>query len=132
MKQDKEKKSGQTADKKKIDRFSFGVKKKIIDEVTNGRISINHASVKYQVSRSAIDYWLKKFATFEQKINRMSSKDEIKKLKDRIEELEFIKDFQQELIANFETETGKELSKKYLPEHLVKEIEKKKRHLKKD
>ena len=58
----------------------FDLKLKIIDEVCNGQISVNHASVKYQVGRNAIYYWLQKFATLEQKQKGMSSKDEIKKL----------------------------------------------------
>ena len=132
MKKDKVKKTVPTAEKKKIGRYSFATKKKIIDAVTNGRISINHASIQYQVSRSAIDYWIKKFATFEQKSTVMAKKDETKKLKDRIEELEFIKDFQQDLIAEFEKETGRVLSKKFLPEHLAKEIAKKRKLLKND
>jgi hypothetical protein len=45
--------------------------------------------------------------------------------------LEFVKDFQQDLIAEFEIVTGEELSKKYLPEQLSKEIQKKKRALSK-
>jgi D-Tyr-tRNAtyr deacylase len=57
----------------------------------------------------------------------MSKNEEIKKLKDRIEELEFIKDLQQDIIADFEKVTGEILSKKYLPETLAKEIEKKRR-----
>ena len=61
----------------------------------------------------------------------MSLEQENKKLRERIEELEFVKDFQQDLIANFELVTGKELSKKYLPEHLTNEIQKKKRQLSK-
>jgi uncharacterized coiled-coil protein SlyX len=61
----------------------------------------------------------------------MSKNEEIKKLKERIEELEFIKDFQQDVIADFENVTGEILSKKYLPETLAKEIEKKRRNLSK-
>jgi uncharacterized coiled-coil protein SlyX len=61
----------------------------------------------------------------------MSKNEEIKKLKERIEELEFIKDFQQDVIADFEKVTGEILSKKYLPETLAKEIEKKRRSLSK-
>ena len=61
----------------------------------------------------------------------MSKKDELKKLKSRIEELELIKDFQQDLIAEFEEETGLELSKKYLPDHVAKEIAVKRNALKK-
>lgn len=61
----------------------------------------------------------------------MSKNDEIKKLKERIEDLEFIKDFQQDIIADFENITGELLSKKYLPEALAKEIEKKRKNLSK-
>ncbi|QLH47438.1 MAG: hypothetical protein HWD58_18685 [Bacteroidota bacterium] len=41
----------------------------------------------------------------------MSKEQEIKKLKERIQELECIKDFQQDIIVEFEKVTGKELSK---------------------
>jgi uncharacterized coiled-coil protein SlyX len=54
----------------------------------------------------------------------MNQKDEIKKLKERIEELEFVKDFQQDIIADMELITGVDLSKKALPKTLANEIEK--------
>ena len=56
----------------------------------------------------------------------MSKNDEIKKLKEKIEELEFQKDFQQDIIADMELITGVDMSKKSLPKTLAKEIEKKK------
>ena len=59
----------------------------------------------------------------------MSKNDELKKLRERIEELEFVKDLQQDIIADFEKETGLEFAKKLLPEALVKEIERKKKSL---
>ena len=58
----------------------------------------------------------------------MSKNDEIKKLRERIEELEFVKDFQQDIIADMELITGVNLSKKSLPKTLAKEIEKKKKN----
>lgn len=106
-------------------KISFDLKLSIIDQINNGQISINHAAQKYAISRSSIDYWLKKLANFESKSKAMSKNDEIKKLRERIEELEFVKDFQQDVIADFENITGEHLSKKYLPGTLVKEIEKK-------
>ena len=127
MNKDKPQKKAGSAEKKSIRKASYGLKRKVISEITNGRISKNHASKKYQISRSTIDYWMLKFTTLEEKQNQMSKNDELKKLKNRIEELEFIKDFQQDLIAEFEIETGDIKSKKYLPEHLAKEIEKKRR-----
>jgi transposase-like protein len=115
--------------KKQYQKVSFDLKLTIIDQIANGQISVNHASNKYNISRSSIQYWMKKLTNFENKSNTMSKNDEIKKLKERIEELEFVKDFQQDVIADFENITGEHLSKKYLPEALAKEIEIKRKKL---
>jgi transposase-like protein len=115
--------------KKEYQKISFDLKLSIIDEIINGQISVNYASKKYQISRSSITYWMKKLSNFKQKSTSMGKNNELKKLRERIEELEFIKDFQQDIIADFENITGEELAKKYLPEALVKEIEKKKQAL---
>lgn len=120
-----------TCRKKEYQKFSFDLKLSIIDQINNGQISANYASKKYGVSRSSIAYWLKKLSTFDNKTKAMSKNDEIKKLRERIEELEFVKDFQQDIIADFENITGEHLSKKYLPEALAKQIEKKRKKLSK-
>ena len=120
-----------TCRKKEYQKFSFDLKHSIIDQINNGQISANYASKKYGVSRSSIAYWLKKLSNFENKSKAMSKNDEIKKLRERIEELEFVKDFQQDIIADFENITGEHLSKKYLPEALAKQIEKKRKNLSK-
>ena len=108
---------------------SFDFKLSVIDEINNGLISANYASEKYNISRSTIAYWIKKLSNYASKSNRMSKDQEIKKLRERIEELEFIKDFQQDMIVEFEKVTGEELSKKFLPEHLAQEIQRKKKKL---
>jgi transposase len=110
---------------------SYDFKLMVIDQISNGLISINYASKKYNLSRSTISYWIKKLSNFNTKQKSMSKNDEIKKLKERMEELEGIKEFQQEVIIEFEKETGKELSKKYLPECLANEIARKKKKLSK-
>ena len=107
----------------------FDLKLKIIEEVCNGQISVNYASKKYDVGRNAIYYWLKKYTTLEQQNKAMSNKDLLKKYKDEIERLEFIKDFQQEFIAELEILIGSDLAKKSLPESLIREIEQKKRDI---
>ena len=112
--------------KKSYEKVGFDLKLLVIDQIQNGRISINYAAKKYNISRSSIDYWLKKYSTLEQKKLGMSKKDEIKKLKERIEELEFVKDFQQDIIADMELITGVDLAKKSLPKTLADEIQKKK------
>ncbi|MFN7294769.1 MAG: DNA-binding protein [Bacteroidota bacterium] len=126
MTPDKAKNKTEPAEKKQdYVRASYSLKRKIVDLVCNGRISKNAAAKKYNISRSSLDYWITKFATLEEKETTMSKDNDIKKLRKRIDELEFIKDFQQDLIAEFEIETGDIKSKKYLPEQLAKEIEKK-------
>ena len=61
----------------------------------------------------------------------MSKLDEIKKLKEHIEELAFKKDFHQSIFAEMELITGADLSKKSLPKIVAKEIAlKKKKRLK--
>jgi transposase-like protein len=115
--------------KKEYEKISFDLKLSIIDKISNGQISINHASEVYNISRSSITYWMQKLSSFEQNKKGMSKNDEIKKLKERIEELEFIKDLQQDIIVDFEKITGEEIAKKYLPETLEKEIAKKKKSL---
>jgi transposase-like protein len=110
-------------------KISFDLKLSIIDEIHNGQISINHAAEVYNISRSSITYWMQKLSSFDQRKKGMSKSDEIKKLKDRIEALEFIKELQQDIIIDFEKVTGEELSKKYLPEALANEIARKKKGL---
>ena len=131
MKPDKDKKIETSAENfPQYVKASYALKRKIVDLVSNGRISKNAAAKKYNVSRSSIDYWMNKFATLEEKDTLMNTDKEIKKLKQRIEELEFIKDFQQDLIVEYELETGDLKSKKYLPEQLAKEIEQKRKKAK--
>ena len=110
---------------------SFDFKISVIDEINNGQISANYASKKYNISRSTIAYWMKKLSNFQSKSKGMSKDQELKKLREKVKELEFIKDFQQDMIVEFEKETGQELSKKFLPEHLANEIQRKKKKLSK-
>ena len=115
--------------KKEYQKASFDFKLSVIDKIHNGQISINHAAEVYNISRSSITYWMQKLSTFEQNKKGMSLKEENKKLKERIEALEFIKELQQDIIVDFEKVTGEELSKKYLPEALANEIARKKKKL---
>ena len=109
---------------------SFEFKISVIAEIANGQISANFASKKYNISRSTIAYWQKKLSNYIMEKKFKSKEDEIKALRERIYDLEGIKDFQQDIIIDFERVTGKELSKKYLPEKLANEIQRKKKKLK--
>ena len=115
--------------KKDYQKVSFDLKLSIIDKIHNGQISVNHAAEVYNISRSSITYRMQKLSSFEQNKKGMSIREENKKLKERIEELEFIKELQQDIIVDFEKVTGEELSKKLLPEALANEIARKKKSL---
>lgn len=108
---------------------SFEYKLSVIQQINNGQISLNYASKKYDISKSTIEYWMKKLTNYEQTNKSISKDDEIRMLKSKIEDLEGIKAFQQEIIIEFESVTGEELSKKYLPDWLANEIQKKKKKL---
>ena len=112
--------------KKSYQKVNLETKISVVDQILNGQISTNHAAKKYDVPRTTITYWLRKYSTLVQQNTGMSKNDEIKKLKERIEELEFQKDFQQDIIADMELITGVDMSKKSLPKTLADEIEKKK------
>jgi transposase-like protein len=110
---------------------NFEFKIFVIEQIKNGQISLNYAAKKYNISRSTLDYWQKKLSNYGSKNNEMNKEQEVKKLRERNEKLECIKDFHQDIIAKYERVTGSELSKKYLPKHLWKEIQKKKQRLSK-
>jgi transposase len=114
--------------KKSYEKVTLELKLFVVDQIQNGQISTNFASKKYDVPRTTIAYWIKKYSTLVQQNTGMSKQDEIKKLKERIEELEFVKDFQQDIIADMELITGVDLSKKSLPKTLAKEIALKKKN----
>ncbi|RCW89728.1 MULTISPECIES: helix-turn-helix domain-containing protein [Flavobacteriaceae] len=113
--------------KKSYQKATLETKLLVVDQILNGQISNNQASKKYDIPRTTISYWLRKYSTLVQQNMGMSKNDEIKKLKEKIEELEFQKDFQQDIIADMELITGVDMSKKSLPKTLAKEIEQKKK-----
>ena len=118
--------------KKSYEKATLELKLFVVDQIQNGQISTNFASKKQDIPRTTIGYWIKKYSTLVQQNTGMSKLDEIKKLKERIEELEFVKDFQQDIIADMEIITGVDLSKKSLPKIVADEIELKKKNILKE
>jgi transposase-like protein len=117
-----------TLAKKSYEKTTLELKLFVVDQIQNGQISTNFASKKYDVPRTTISYWIREYSTLAKQNIGMSILDEIKKLKERIEELEFVKDFQQDIIADMELITGVDLSKKSLPKIVAKEIALKKKN----
>ncbi len=61
-----------TCRKKQYQKVSFDMKLSIIDEIANGQISVNHAANKHNISRSSIEYWIKKLSNFEDRNKTMA------------------------------------------------------------
>jgi transposase-like protein len=89
----------QSCRKNSYQKVTFEHKLFVIDQIKNGQISANFASEKYKISRGTLHYWMKKLSNYKQDKTGLSKDDQIKKLKERIEDLEGIKEFQQELIV---------------------------------
>jgi transposase-like protein len=106
---------------------SFAFKLKVVQEIENGLISRNFAAKKYLASRSTIEYWYKKLST-DMNENNNSAQKEIKKLKAKIEELEFMNEVRKEALEAMFKKFGDEAKKSYPKqlEEFAREIEKRK------
>jgi transposase-like protein len=104
--------------------YTFAYKRAIIEEVENGLISVNQASVRYNLHRSTIERWLKKYGNFSKKIafmGKATPKQEIRELKTRLKQLEAEKRLWQDIVEMLGKEYGPELKKKYFPGSLQKD-----------
>jgi len=101
-------------------------KLKVVHEIENGLISKNFAAKKYLATRSSIDYWCKKLGTDMSEKNNHSTQKEIKKLKAKIEELEFMNLVRKDAIAEMLKLLGEEGKNSYAKqlEDIAREIEK--------
>lgn len=122
------KKRGHPADKIPFSQYSHSMKMRVVQEIENGLISKNYASKKYLASRSSIDYWCKKLGTSMTPKNNHSTSKEIRKLKSKIEDLEFMNKVRKEVIAEMLKLMGEDGKKSYPKqlEEFAREIEKRK------
>ncbi len=67
--------------KKTYQQVNLETKILVVDQILSGQISVNFAAKKYNVPRSSIDYWIKKYATLEQKKKAMSKQVSYKRFK---------------------------------------------------
>ena len=100
-------------------RYSYSFKKQVIEEIENGQISMNQASLKFEVSRSTIRRWFDKMGNFDKKLRSMqgrSPKQKMLSMKARIDRLEEEKEILSFAIDMISEEVGTDMLKKYLPE----------------
>jgi len=63
--------------KKSYKKVTLELKLFVVNQIQNGQISTNYASKKYNVPRTTISYWIKKYSTLVQQNTGMSKLDEI-------------------------------------------------------
>ncbi len=104
--------------------YTFGFKKSVIEEIENGLISVNQASIRYNLHRSTIERWIKKFGNFSKKVSYMGKvtpQAENRELKLRLKQLEAQRELWQDIIEMLSEEYGPEIKKKYFPGSLQRE-----------
>jgi transposase-like protein len=104
--------------------YTFAFKKSVIEEIENGLISVNQASIRYNLHRSTIERWIKKFGNFSKKVSYMGKvtpKGENRELKLRLKQLEAQRELWQDIIEMLAEEYGPEIKKKYFPGSLQRE-----------
>ena len=100
--------------------YSYAFKVAIVDRVEQGQVSINQASKEYDVSRSAIQKWVKKYGNLDKKLRSMggkSPKQEIAELKKKLQEAETKALIWQTAVELLEEDFKIDAKKKYLTEY---------------
>ena len=101
--------------------YSYAFKMTVLADVENGLISVNQASIRYNISRSTIQTWIKKYGNLDKKLRQMggkSAKQEIQELRKQIKDLQSQKLILETAIEIVEDEYGVDVKKKFLPKPL--------------
>ncbi len=111
--------------------YSYAFKVAIVDRVEQGQVSMNQAAKEYDVSRSAIQKWVKKYGNLDKKLRSMggkSPKQEIAELKKKLKEAETGALIWKTAVEILEEDFQIDAKKKYLTEYqkdLLRNMEKK-------
>jgi len=127
----KNKKTNTPASKPTYQGYSYAFKIMIVDKVEQGQVSINQAAKEFNVSRSGIHKWIKKYGNLDKKLRAMggkSPKQEIADLKKKLEDAEVRALIWQTAVEILEDDFKIDAKKKYLTEsqkRLLRNTEKK-------
>ena len=102
--------------------YSYAFKKRVIDEIEQGLVSIRQACIKHNLHHQTVHRWIKKYGSFDRKLAAMggkSAKQEIQVLRKRIKDLELEKEILDMSIDIVSEVYGEDVRKKYLPESLT-------------
>ena len=125
MKKSNKKISTKKEKKRTYNKYSYALKRKIVNDILKGILSKEEAMLRYGIrSRQSINYWLSKYGllNYRKKKNygmKQSPEEKIKELQMRIEELENAKIVLNMAIDIADEQFGTEIRKKYLPQSLA-------------
>lgn len=125
MKKSNNKISTKKEKKRTYNKYSYALKRKIVNDILKGILSKEEAMLRYGIrSRQSINYWLSKFGLLNYRNQKnygmkQSPKEKIKELQARIEELENAKIVLNTVIDIADETLGTEIRKKYLPQQLA-------------
>ena len=111
--------------KRTYNKYSYALKRKIVNDILKGILSKEEAMLRYGIrSRQSINYWLSKYGLLNYRNQKyygmkQSPEEKIKELEARIEELENAKIVLNIAIDIADEEFGTEIRKKYLPQSLA-------------
>jgi len=100
--------------------YSYAFKIAIVEQVEQGQISTNQAAKLYEVSRGAIQKWVKKYGNLDKKLRELkgrSPKQEIAELKKKLQEAEKRALIWECAVELLEEDYGINIKKKYLSDY---------------
>ena len=125
MKKSNKKISINSEKKRTYNKYSYALKRKIVNDILKGILSREEAMLRYGIrSRQSINYWLSKYGLLNYRKQKnygmkQSPEEKIKELQARIEELENAQFVLNTVIDIADETLGTEIRKKYLPHQLA-------------
>ena len=111
--------------KKSYNKYSYALKRKIVNDILKGILSKEEAMLRYGIrSRQSINYWLSKYGLLNYRNQKnygmkQSPEEKIKELQARIEELENAQIVLNTVIDIADEQFGTQIRKKHLPQQLA-------------
>jgi len=125
MKKSNKKISTISEKKRAYNKYSYALKRKIVNDILKGILSKEEAMLRYGIrSRQSINYWLSKYGLLNYRTEKnygmkQSPEEKIKELEARIEELENTKIVLNIAIDIADEQFGTQIRKKFLPQSLA-------------
>lgn len=112
--------------KKKYNKYSYSLKRKVVNDILKGITTKEEALLKYNIrSRQSINYWISQYGSLNYRLQKdygmkESPEEKIKRLEAQIEDLENDKIILNTVIDIADEHFNTNIRKKHLPQQLAK------------